>query len=50
VLRSVRILGEMIVRRDGSIDLRLLLGRVAQYGSVVLVAAALGALIALAGP
>jgi hypothetical protein len=40
----------MIMRRDGTIDVRVLMARVAQYGSVVLVAAALGALIALAGP
>ena len=40
----------MIVRRDGSIDLRVLLARVAQYASVVLIAIAVGALIALVGP
>ena len=38
------------MRRDGSIDLRVLFARVAQYGSVVLVAVAIGALIAFAGP
>lgn len=40
----------MILRRDGSIDVRVLAGRVAQYGGVVLVAAVVGALIALVGP
>jgi hypothetical protein len=39
----------MIVRRDGSIDLRVLAGRLAWYGTGVLVALALGALIALVG-
>jgi hypothetical protein len=39
----------MIVRRDGSIDVRVLAGRLAQYGGVVLVAAVVGALIALVG-
>ena len=39
----------MIVRRDGSIDVRVLLGRLAQYASVVVVAIVVGALIALAG-
>lgn len=39
----------MIVRRDGSINLRVLAGRVAWYGTGALVALALGALIALVG-
>ena len=42
---SPRILGEMIVRRDGSVDLRILASRVAAYGTTVLIAAALGAII-----
>ncbi len=40
----------MIVRRDGSIDLRVLFSRVAQYGSVLLLAVAIGALIAFVSP
>jgi hypothetical protein len=39
----------MIVRRDGSIDLRILAGRLAAYGAVVVLALALGALVALVG-
>ena len=39
----------MIVRRDGSIDFRVLAGRVAAYGVVVVTALALGALIAFVG-
>ena len=40
----------MILSRDGSIHLRLLMARVAMYGTVVLVAVGVGALIALVGP
>jgi hypothetical protein len=40
----------MIVRRDGSVDLRILASRVAAYGTIVLIAAALGAIIAFVGP
>ena len=39
----------VIVRRDGSIDFRVLAGRVAAYGFVVVIALALGALIAFVG-
>jgi hypothetical protein len=39
----------VIVRRDGSIDFRVLAGRVAAYGIVVVIALALGALIAFVG-
>jgi hypothetical protein len=39
----------MIIRRDGSIDVRVLAGRIAWYGTGALVALALGALIALVG-
>jgi hypothetical protein len=38
----------MIVRRDGSIDLRILMGRVAAYGAVTVLALVLGVLVALA--
>ena len=37
------------MRRDGSIDFRVLAARVAAYGMVVLMALALGALIAFVG-
>jgi len=40
----------VIVRRDGSIDFRVLAGRVAAYGIVVVIALALGALVAFVGP
>jgi hypothetical protein len=39
----------MLVRRDGSIDLRVLATRAASYAIVIAVASALGALIAFAG-
>jgi len=39
----------MIVRRDGSIDFKVLAGRLAMYVLIVLVALALGALIGLSG-
>jgi hypothetical protein len=38
----------MIMRRDGSIDLRVLVGRVASYGAVTMMALAVGVLIAFA--
>ncbi len=38
----------MIVRRDGSIDVRVLMGRVLSYGGVMLLALALGVLVAFA--
>jgi hypothetical protein len=39
----------MILRRDGSIDFKVLATRVAAYASVGALALALGALVALAG-
>ena len=39
----------MILRRNGSIDFRVLATRLAAYGAVVLVALGVGALVALAG-
>ncbi len=38
----------MLVRRDGSIDMRVLMTRVLSYGMVTLFALALGALVAFA--
>ena len=39
----------MILRRDGSIDFRLLAGRLAWYGGGAAIALAIGALAVLAG-
>ena len=39
----------MIVRRDGSVDFRILAARVGWYGSAFALAAAVGVLIALIG-
>ena len=38
----------MLLRRDGSIDVRVLIGRVLSYGMVTLFALAVGALVAFA--
>ena len=40
---------EMLLRRDGSIDFKVLAARVAAYTTVGALALALGALVALAG-
>ena len=40
---------EMLLRRNGSIDFKVLAARIAAYGAVGGIALALGALVALAG-